>query len=369
VDLRWARKAENLSLRHSQFRGAILDIAAPLHGRPKDELDRDDVGWHRRTKRLVWSAVIVILIAACVAGWEARVARLHQREAEAAGEREKQQRLRAEDATWEANTQRDQATYQKGVADQQRRKLSGKLNWLLRVNWRPRLRCCSSSTGATCLCRSFLRRNPRGALHPPKESSSCGAGQAFSRALLHGCCSMSFRYKELLDLARVAGACWSAKRKPKTRALTDLGYAAFSANGQILGYRDEGGTVRFIDLTSGREVWDFQIDGVDSLVISRAAQYVAVQTSGTSGKSIQAYRFGNSSPIFQETCEAFAIRNDGTLIAASVGLSDYKEMNWNVQTHLRGDRADRVLYPDSGRVQPRQCDLALTDKQDLVLGI
>lgn len=51
VDLRWARSAESLSVRHSQFRAAILDIAAPLHGRPKDELDGEDVRGHRRTKR------------------------------------------------------------------------------------------------------------------------------------------------------------------------------------------------------------------------------------------------------------------------------------------------------------------------------
>src|SRR3990172_7699891 len=43
VDLRWAKTADNLSLRHSQFRGAVLDIAAPLHGKPKDELDGEDV--------------------------------------------------------------------------------------------------------------------------------------------------------------------------------------------------------------------------------------------------------------------------------------------------------------------------------------
>ena len=47
VDLRWARSAENLNLRHSQFRAAILDIAAPLHGTAKDELDSEDVRQHK----------------------------------------------------------------------------------------------------------------------------------------------------------------------------------------------------------------------------------------------------------------------------------------------------------------------------------
>ena len=39
VDFRWAKSGESLSLRHVQFRAAVLDLAAPLHGRPKDLLD------------------------------------------------------------------------------------------------------------------------------------------------------------------------------------------------------------------------------------------------------------------------------------------------------------------------------------------
>jgi hypothetical protein len=61
VDLRWAKTAENLSLRHSQFRPAILDIAAPLLRRPKDELDGEDVQQHRRF-RTITRLVIVALI-------------------------------------------------------------------------------------------------------------------------------------------------------------------------------------------------------------------------------------------------------------------------------------------------------------------
>ena len=74
VDLRWARTADNLSLRHSQFRGAVLDLAAPLHGRPKDELDGEDVRQHRQTRRLAWSAVMVIVTFAVIATWQWRVA-------------------------------------------------------------------------------------------------------------------------------------------------------------------------------------------------------------------------------------------------------------------------------------------------------
>ena len=62
VDLRWARNEENLSLRHTQFRSAVLDIAAPLYGRAKDELDGEDVREHRRTRRIAWMAGLMLLI-------------------------------------------------------------------------------------------------------------------------------------------------------------------------------------------------------------------------------------------------------------------------------------------------------------------
>src|SRR5262245_17573322 len=37
IDLRWARGEPALSLRHTGFRSAVLDIAAALHRKPKDE--------------------------------------------------------------------------------------------------------------------------------------------------------------------------------------------------------------------------------------------------------------------------------------------------------------------------------------------
>ena len=67
VDLRWARSENNLSLRHSQFRAAILDIAAPVHGRAKDELDGDDVRQYRKTRRLAWAGVAGLAALAAAA--------------------------------------------------------------------------------------------------------------------------------------------------------------------------------------------------------------------------------------------------------------------------------------------------------------
>lgn len=52
VDLRWAHTEGVLDLRHTRFRQAVLDIAAPLHGRDKDEMDGEDVHRHASAQRL-----------------------------------------------------------------------------------------------------------------------------------------------------------------------------------------------------------------------------------------------------------------------------------------------------------------------------
>jgi WD40 repeat protein len=74
VDLRWAKAESSLSIRHSQFRAAILDIVATVQGRSKDELDGEDVQQNRRNRRWAWGAGIALtmltitaLLAACVA--------------------------------------------------------------------------------------------------------------------------------------------------------------------------------------------------------------------------------------------------------------------------------------------------------------
>lgn len=70
INLRWVKTTEQFSVRHSQFRPAILELAAPLLGRSKDELDGDDIREHRRTRQIAQSAVatlVILLVAAVLA--------------------------------------------------------------------------------------------------------------------------------------------------------------------------------------------------------------------------------------------------------------------------------------------------------------
>lgn len=74
TDLRWAKSGEILSLTNPRFREAVLNVAAPLRGVPKDELDGADVRQLRKNRRLVRGLFAAIAAAALVAGWQWRQA-------------------------------------------------------------------------------------------------------------------------------------------------------------------------------------------------------------------------------------------------------------------------------------------------------
>jgi WD40 repeat protein len=71
VDLRFARSDEQLDLKNPTFSAAVADIASPIRGVPKEELESEEVRQHRRTTRTAWAAgllVAALAIAALVFG-------------------------------------------------------------------------------------------------------------------------------------------------------------------------------------------------------------------------------------------------------------------------------------------------------------
>ena len=71
LDMRWAHQVERLTLRDARFRDAVATIAAPLHGRPKDDLEDEDTRYQRHVRRLSRAALAlmaVLLVAALIAG-------------------------------------------------------------------------------------------------------------------------------------------------------------------------------------------------------------------------------------------------------------------------------------------------------------
>ncbi|HEX2782944.1 MAG TPA: TIR domain-containing protein, partial [Ilumatobacteraceae bacterium] len=74
LDMRWARGADELSLRMSQFRSAVAHLAAPIRHMTPEDLESEDVRQHRRALRLARLAVATVVVLAIVASIAAVVA-------------------------------------------------------------------------------------------------------------------------------------------------------------------------------------------------------------------------------------------------------------------------------------------------------
>ncbi len=120
VDLRAIRNEPRLTLHNPKFRAAVLDVAAPLHGRAKDELDGEDIRQNRRALLLARGGLILLTVLAAAAVWQAIIA--NQQRAEAVSQRSEavKQRNNAEAQTVEANKQRDRATAEERIATRER---------------------------------------------------------------------------------------------------------------------------------------------------------------------------------------------------------------------------------------------------------
>lgn len=70
LDLRWAHDEDQLDLRHSNFRAAVAELAAPVHGTSKDELESEDIRLQRqavRRRRAAVTALASLTILAIIA--------------------------------------------------------------------------------------------------------------------------------------------------------------------------------------------------------------------------------------------------------------------------------------------------------------
>ena len=68
VDLRWAHESSNL-LAHPRFRECVAELAAPLHGRAKDELIGEDLRQGRQLRRLGLATIALLALLVLALGW------------------------------------------------------------------------------------------------------------------------------------------------------------------------------------------------------------------------------------------------------------------------------------------------------------
>ena len=68
ADFRAAKAANRYGSSDPVYRDPLLDVAAPLMGRPKDDLDGEDIRVHRRTERIAWAAALFMVVLGLTAG-------------------------------------------------------------------------------------------------------------------------------------------------------------------------------------------------------------------------------------------------------------------------------------------------------------
>jgi WD40 repeat protein len=127
LDLRWARDDLQVSLRHARFRDAIAQLAAPMHGVSKDDLEGEDVRQHRRARRLWSVGVAMLVLLTLVASLTGVLAVRNADRANAAALEAQRQQLvaseqrgTAERATQEALAATEETLKQEELARQQR---------------------------------------------------------------------------------------------------------------------------------------------------------------------------------------------------------------------------------------------------------
>lgn len=81
VDLRSARSGPKLTLRHTEFRAAVLRIAAPIHGLPMDEMDGEAARTYKKNVASAAALVVGLIVALVTATWQWRAATLAEKEA------------------------------------------------------------------------------------------------------------------------------------------------------------------------------------------------------------------------------------------------------------------------------------------------
>lgn len=114
VDMKWAHKENDLTLRHPQFRDQVAEIVAAITAIPKDDLLESDVREQRRTARVVRVAVASLSVVALAAVAASAFAIVNQNTAD-------RERDTAESAAQTAEQQAGIAVEEEGAAVEQAR--------------------------------------------------------------------------------------------------------------------------------------------------------------------------------------------------------------------------------------------------------
>jgi len=136
LDLRWARRASDLSVRKPEFLEAIARLTATLRNQPVDELIGEDVAQHRKTRLLARVAVATLGLLLAATAVAAILAVQQRDRAEAQSREAQRQRASAEEQTRIAEAQTEQSRRRlvrlyvaNGLRQMEQNDLSASLLW------------------------------------------------------------------------------------------------------------------------------------------------------------------------------------------------------------------------------------------------
>jgi WD40 repeat protein len=81
ADFRVAKASGKYMDADPPYRGALLDVAAPLMDRPKDDLDSEDIRLHRKAQRTAWAVAVFMVVLGLIAGVSMNMAHQQQKTA------------------------------------------------------------------------------------------------------------------------------------------------------------------------------------------------------------------------------------------------------------------------------------------------
>jgi WD40 repeat protein len=102
LDMTWARRDAQLTLRNARFRDQVATLAAAIREVPKEDIEGEDVRQQHRTRRIVRAAIATLTVLVLLASVLALVANIQRREA-----------IHERDV---ANVQRQEAIHERNVA-------------------------------------------------------------------------------------------------------------------------------------------------------------------------------------------------------------------------------------------------------------
>lgn len=329
VDLRWARSEENLSLRHSQFRAAILDIAATLLGRAKESLDSEDVRVYRRNRSAAYASVVVSLLLAAGAVTGAFLANQQRARATNEARRADTEAARAKRNADEATKQKNAALAANVVAEQRRREAE-----------RQARIANSGRLAATALLQKSAQF----------DLFSLLAAEAYRTA-------PTFEARNaLLGALQANGRLAAYLHHPAA-----MHSAAFSPNGRILATGGADGIIRFWDVASRRvirEGFQGQKQAITKLAFRPDGKVLVCATDKDS--ALRVWDLDSGKPIGEPLMDNFveedmAFSPDGKLFASVVPpgiVRIWDAHSWRVLEDLNEAKnfAGAIAFSPDGKV-------------------